>query len=411
MKKLLFWAIMAFALCGCGDEAVDINSLTQQTVFVYMPWSGSSEQSGLYEIFLQNLDSIESAIIKKGGLGKTRVLVFLSQTANSSTLYEVNYENGSCSHKTIRNYDGHDYTTVEGLTTIFNEVKRSASALNYALIVGCHGTGWTPFEAWQNYPFNAKPSLSGPSAQSSALQVKQNNPSADYPRTRFFGSVTDSNYATNITTLAEAIGKAGLHMQFILFDDCYMANVETAYELRNVTNFLIASTSEVMDIGMPYADMWASLNSSTPKYSTAVSAFKNYYDSYNPPCGTIAAIDCRQMDNLADIMRQINTQCTFDESLLESVQLLDGFNVPLFYDFGDYVSKLCTDPYLLETFTNQMAKTVSSMAATEQIYSYLYVIPQFIPIKSFSGLTISDPSQNPVALRAKTSTNWWKATH
>ena len=85
--------------------------------------------------------------------------------------------------------------------------------------------------------------------------------------------------------------------------------------------------------------------------------------------------------------------------------------MPLFYDFGDYVSKLCTDPYLLETFTNQMAKTVTSMAATEQIYSYLYVIPQFIPIKSFSGLTISDPSQNPVALRAKTSTNWWKATH
>ncbi len=412
MKRFLFGAIMLFTLCGCGEEAIDITTVNQQTLFIYMPWSGSEDEVGLYEVLKENLDSIESAIVTNGGLGKTRVVVFLSESATSSTLYEICYENNACTHQKIRTYEGHNYTTVEGLTSILNEVKNKAYALNYALIVGCHGTGWTPVEAWENYPYSAKPALAGTnSPKGTTLQVKQNDPSSPYPRTRFYGSITSSDYAANISTLTEAISQAGLHMQFILFDDCYMANVETAYELRNVTNFLIASTSEVIDLGMPYADMWSYLNTATPKYSSAINAFYNFYKDYSTPCGTIAAIDCRQMDNLAAVMKQINSECTLADSLLESIQLLDGFNVPLFYDFGDYVEKLCTNPYIYETFTAQLAKTVNSKAATEYIYSHLYVVPQYIPIETFSGLTISDPSENPVALRSKTSTSWWKATH
>ena len=31
-----------------------------------------------------------------------------------------------------------------------------------------------------------------------------------------------------------------MKMQYILFDACYMGNVETAYELKDVTNYLIS---------------------------------------------------------------------------------------------------------------------------------------------------------------------------
>ena len=62
-------------------------------------------------------------------------------------------------------------------------------------------------------------------------------PKANYPTTRFFGSVDDMSLAINVNTLAQAIADAGMKMQYILFDNCYMANVETAYELKDVTNF------------------------------------------------------------------------------------------------------------------------------------------------------------------------------
>jgi hypothetical protein len=32
-------------------------------------------------------------------------------------------------------------------------------------------------------------------------------------------------------------------------------------------------------------------------------------------------------------------------------------------------------------------------------------------IETFSGITISDPSQNNVAMKGKEKTSWWKATH
>ena len=42
-----------------------------------------------------------------------------------------------------------------------------------------------------------------------------------------------------ISTLADAISDAGLEMEFILFDDCYMSSVEVAYDLRHVTGHII----------------------------------------------------------------------------------------------------------------------------------------------------------------------------
>ncbi|MBR1469928.1 MAG: hypothetical protein IJ605_07460 [Prevotella sp.] len=405
MRKFVFTTILTsifgFMLLSCNDESVDINSVNQQTILVYMPWSGTASDNGLYNNFLENLDSIESAIIARKGLAKTRLLVFLSQSASTSKLFEILYDKNQCSRQEIKTYSGTDYTTPEGIATIISDAKNTAEALNYALLVGCHGSGWTFKGDWKDYPYGI----------AKRHQVRQNGPQADFERTRFFGSVGDLRYATDIESLAEGIRLSGVHMQYILFDDCYMANAEVAYELRQVTNFLIASTSEVMVKGMPYADMWKSLNSQTPDYKSAVDAFYKFYSNYRTPCGTISAIDCRQMDALASVMKQINEHYTFDEAFLVSLQVLDGFNENLFFDMGDYVSKLCTDPYLYEKFTAQLAKTVVSKAATENIYSYIYHNPIYISVETFSGITISDPSRNVVALRGKEHTSWWKATH
>ena len=409
------WSILLLCvlfLGSCDEEALDVDSVNKQTVLVYMPWSGSETSTGLYKNFLANLDSIESAITTAGGLSKSRLLVFLSESSSSSTLYEVTYSSQQgCSHKEVKRYTGHDYTTAEGISRVLTDANKAAYGLNFALLVGCHGTGWTHVNDWTDYPNNARGSSPSTDTDRQSIIIKQYEEDAPFERTRFYGSVSDTNYSVDISTLAEGIRQSGLHMQYILFDDCYMANAEVAYELREVTNFLIASTSEVMAIGMPYADMWKSLASPTPSYSTAIKAFNTFYSSYRIPCGTIAAIDCRQMENLASVMRQINEHYTLDEELLETIQILDGFNTPIFFDMGDYVEKLCTDPYLYEKFKTQLEKTVVSKATTERIYSFLYSWPEYVTIDAFSGITISDPSQNEVALRGKRQTAWWQATH
>lgn len=409
--RLLLFFLIFLSFTSCTDEAEDVDSINKQTVLVFMPWSGSTSDNGLYSYFLQNLDSIESAISTAGSMSG-RVLVFISTSSESSTLYEITYENNEIQHTTLQNYSGNIYTTSSGITQILNDVQNYAYALNYGMIIGCHGCGWTFKDDWENYPYRAKLHNQSSLAFQGNAAKAQSSKSNAYPTTRFYGSVSDNNYATDITTLAQGIAGAGMKMQYILFDDCYMANVETAYELKDVTNYLIGSTSEVMAVGMPYKTMWSSLASATPAYESAVNAFYSFYSNFEYPYGTIAAIDCRKMDKLAEQMRMINSHYSLADSLVDSLQVLDGFNTPLFYDMGDYVANLCTNTDILNDFNSTLSQVVKASAHTDSIYSYLYFNnPKFIKINHFSGITISDPSKNSVVLKGREKTAWWRDTH
>lgn len=396
MKKILSFMMLMVALAvvsSCSEESLDVDDINKQTTLVFMPWSGSQTSNGLYSYFQDNLDSIESAIVKKGSMSG-RVLVFLSTSANESSLYEITCSAKTISHTTLKTYQGNSYVTSEGIKEVLADMQANAYALNYSMIIGGHGSGWTFKDDWENYPYKAK-----------------RYTSQSYPTTRFYGSVSSNDYATDIATLAQGIRDAGIVMQYIMFDDCYMANVETAYELKDVTNFVIGSTSEIMAIGMPYQSMWTSLASSTPAYSTAVTAFKNFYSAYEYPYGTLSVIDCRKMERLAAQMKTINSYYTLDDSLVDSLQVLDGFSTPIYYDMGDYVSHLCENTDMLNDFNSLLSQVVKSSTYTDSIYSYIYSSPSYIKVNTFSGLTISDPSRNGVVLKGREKTAWWKATH
>lgn len=409
MKRILYLLLLlliGLSFSSCTEEAEDISSINQQTTIVFMPWTGTSTNSGLYSYFMQNLDSIEGAI-KKAGSMSNRVVVFLSTSSSESELYEITLVNKQIQHTTIKNYSGNLYTTADGIAQILNDVKSSAFALNYSMIIGCHGSGWTYKDDWNNYPYAAKLQTSNYAAKSTIRSQE-----ATYHPTRFYGSVNDiSNYGTDIETLQQGIANAGMKMQYILFDDCYMANIETAYQLKDVTNFLIGSTSEVMAEGMPYQTMWSSLSSATPSYETITSDFYSFYSTFDPPCGTLSVIDCRKLDNLAAIMKKINDTYTFDSSKLDSLQALDGFNQTIFFDMKDYVLHLCKSNDMLNDFSADLQQAVRSSVHTDSIYSAIYNTDKYIKINQFSGVTISDPSINSVALKGKEKTAWWKATH
>lgn len=404
----IFSLLLIFALgsCSSGDGITDSDDsgVNQQTLLVYMPWTGSSSDDGLYSIFQENLDGIEKGIKNAGGLTNKRVLVFLSTSATQSELYEITYSQGGFTHKHIKDYSGNFYTSASGITEILDDMKANASALNYALIIGSHGTGWTYKDDWTNYP----------NSRALFTYNKANSPI----KTRFFGSVTDlKNYATDIPTLAEGIADAGIKFQYILFDDCYMANVETAYTLRNAAYFLIASTSEVMDIGMPYTKMWNNLSSSAPSYTSIVSAFYDFYKSYTYPFGALSAIDCRKMNGLAAIMKKINESYSLPESYRDSIQGVGGFSLPLYYDFYDYVDHLEDADHnkvaasLLKSCQDTLSSLIRSTAHTDSLYTALRKGNNFIIVKNYCGIATSDPSINSVALKGKEKTDWWKATH
>ena len=386
-RWLLILCVAVFV--ACTDSTPEIpQEPVDKSIFMYLPHSGSTS---LYNAFQQNIRDVSAAMKEMRGLGGCRLVIFISDVVSRGRFIELRYdaEADAVVRDTIEVMQNPEVTTADGVAAILGKMKQIAPAQKYAMLVGSHGDGWLPA------------SNSGPNK---ALM--------------WYGS-SDAEYRTDLTTLAKAIEQTGIHMELMAFDICYMSCVETAYDLRRVTDWIIGSTSEVMSYGMPYKRVLRHLVSSAPDYQQFVDDYIGFYSTYYYPYATIGVTRCEHLDDMAALMREINSKHTISSEQLARVQDLDALHhTPNIYiDFGDYVDKMLGDASavdadaadLLKRFHAALDKLVPYKGTTGEIMS----MPGYnvITVEAFSGLSISDATTNPLAVQTKTNTAWWKATH
>lgn len=390
-RYIWFFLITFFCIVSCtkDDDPFPQPEETKHTLLIYMPWS-----SNLTFDFEQNIADFEAAIRQNILQSHSRVIVFFMPSATEATLFELKYKNGNCTREVIKKYADPAFTTATGITSIWNDVAGYAPAYRYSMVIGAHSMGWVPVSS-----FNVK---------TMDITNKNHWEYENALRTRFFGGL-ESEYQTDITTLAKGISDAGLKMEYILFDDCYMSSIEVAYDLKDVTRYLIACPTEIMAYGYPYAEIARYLVDNID-YSGISRGFISFYENYlNMPCGTIGITDCSEVEKLASIMKEVNNRYKLDQALLNDIQSMCGYSPVIFFDLGDYVEKLCPDTHLLSTFKAQLDLTVPP-AYRKHTRTYYSAGRGEVPIKTYTGITISDPSKNGKAI-AKTETAWYKATH
>ena len=403
---MLMAVIALFMSCGGHDdpEPDPATGPAEQTMLMYLPWAGDD----LYPFLLKNITAMETAIDLNGGMGKKKLLVFLCTTPTRAMLINIEFKNGKCVRDTLRRDYGFGttepaYTTVSGISDIFNDVKSYAPAKSYGMIVGCHALGWVPKGT----------NFSNPAPATS----KSNGRSVSHrPVTRFYGNTGDRRQQAEVSSLATAIKQSFGHTDFILFDNCYMSTIEVAYDLKDVTDYLIASPTEVMGDGMPYATVGR--NILRGDYNGIVDGFYNYYRNYTVTfndgytedfsCGSLSVIKCDQLDAMASLMKTINTTNSSGAGN-STIQVMDGLEPTVFFDMGDYISYICHDATLLSQAKAQLEKVVSYKRTTGLFYSAFN--EQKTVINTFSGITISDPTANKNVTGALSATAWWKASH
>ena len=90
IKKLFTLFICLFSLAmtftSCSDEAVDVESVNKQTIFVFFPCTGGTSSTGLKYFLENNVDSMCAGIVDKKGLSNDRVLVLFPEKNNERTL-------------------------------------------------------------------------------------------------------------------------------------------------------------------------------------------------------------------------------------------------------------------------------------------------------------------------------------
>lgn len=391
--------VLSFVLFSCSDDNGEVEKQqTGETVIVFMPWTGAASSSnGLLAFFQNNISDMKKAMAETKPAA-TRLLVCIAEDAGSARLFEITADG---KEKTLRKYVSPDMYSSQGICSLLTDAKTSAPAARYSMIVAGHGLGWVSKDV-----YNAE--------TRGALRVLAHR-RQDAPLTRFFGHATDASRQIDVATLSGGIEAAGMKLHFLLFDGCNMANVETAFALRSATDYLVACPTEIMGYGMPYREILPSLMKGD--FQSACDRMITFYENYSIatggvqtpyPYATISVTKTSELAALALLMKRMNASCRESVSP-DAVQRLDGYSPTLFFDLGAYVAAVCDDAPLLDALKRQIELTVPYKGHTPSYYTS-YGNSHVIAITAYSGITVSDLSENRLA-SDKQTTDWWKATH
>lgn len=392
---LLTMSILLFSLTSCNKDKQEEKTITQTHIFYF---TGSSLRLPFY----QNISAAKDAI-RAGHKGDNRVILFFQPTdRKTANIIELTFNNGLCEEEILASYELPAQLTVGDLSYYMREIIRLAPADHYSLVMAGHATAWIPIDP-----------TSSQSATSPMKDIyKDNWQKVDSQEpTRFFGeqySDGGSN-AFEISELALALSSTGVKFEYIIFDACFMGNVEALYELRNNANYLIASPCEILNAGFPYDRCLPYMIMTNKGYSLeqVCKEYHDYYEEKKGYSGSVALIDCSQLEALAKSVKSINAGQS-KEFCVVDLQTFEGQKQHTFFDLEDYIKAYSDDEELVGKFQKQLERTVKCKYTLDGFWSN-YGVSGVYPITTFCGLTCSEPS---VLYREDyTQTAWYKATH
>lgn len=267
--------------------------------------------NGLAEFMDSNLQRILSAYydIPEGDF---RILVFYDR-GNYTRLTELYMNDGMAKQRLIEEYDTSTSTVDKAFVeSVLARVKEEAPADSYGLILSSHGGGWVPSDLYDVYLLDEG--------------TRATNPQA-HPM--FYGQ--DDYDCMEIPDLVGALDD--FHFNYIIFDACFMGNVEALYDLRHSADYIVASAAEVLGAGFPYETMIPMLFEYDDHNLKAIC--EEYMEYYANSSGTVALIDCEQLEPLAEAMNAVMAE--MGEVDVNSVQAYDAFEYHLYFDLLHYV--------------------------------------------------------------------------
>lgn len=261
MKKLFLCLSITFCMsCSHKSELPKPELESERTVIVYVVAENSLAHNAVE-------DSMEMVKAVKDIPGNCNLILYIDRN-KLPTISVMNSKNGV---KLWRRYT-RELNSADSLTMLrtLTEVVKGFPSKHYGLVLWSHASGWIP---------------------------KRKTFGIDNNRNDKF-----SNSGTELEIPAlRGILEQLPHMDFILSDACLMQTVEVAHELRNVTDYLIGSPSEIPGEGAPYDRIMMPM-----MQGNATEIAEQYYQYFADRQGVaLSVVDCRQMDRLAIVTAPI----------------------------------------------------------------------------------------------------------
>ena len=356
------------------------DELPRRTVLVYM-----AADNNLSQYANPNLYSMNTSI--KSGAENTNLIVFVDRAGVAPVLLKLH----DMQIDTVKVYSEVNSADASVFAEVVDFVINKWKAESYGLLMWSHGNGWVPTSMLHYVAPNMRYAPKrGSNEPQSTFYEKLRDPFAE---TRAFAweerkGQQPAYTCMDIDDMVSAIPDGVF--DFILFDACYMGNVEIAYALRNKTRYIISSCYEIMGYGFPYHIVTKDLLNG--QLLKTCREFHNYYATQSgfDQMGGVSLIKTDGLDALAECFSKIVSQAkdTIPTMPVLDLQRFDRFTNPVFFDLEDLVNNICHDKALLAEFKLQLEKCVAFKMSTPYIFKDTV---EEIEIRSYCGLSVFIP--------------------
>jgi hypothetical protein len=300
------------------------------------------------------------------------LIVYVDQKRVAPYVLKISFDRtNSVVSKEVLKYSEQNSSSPEVMKQVLTDIKSMYPAKSYGLILWSHANGWFP-------------------ALSSSV-------------TKSFGD--DDGKSMDIKELAGMQGK----YDFLIFDACDMMGVETAYELKDNADYIVASVTEVLAGGFPYNEILEYLFMEDADLVAVCRKFMELYKSYSSiamQTAAISVVKTGNLDNIAAVSKNLiqKYKGNIENLDVSQIQKYDSEEITLFFDFLDFMERIADNDPELQTLRNHIASTVIFEDHTPSILNEF-------EIKRSCGLSCYIPGQHSGLDYYYTLTTWYKAVY
>lgn len=238
---VLFIRYRLFFFCCC---CLLFSSCSNEGYFYPIPPQPEKETQRIIIAYLAGDNSLSSEIEQKiaaltvgflsADYSQNRLFIYYDRKHVSPQLLEISADTET-PRQILKTYTTQNSASAEVMKQVLNDILKNYSASSYGLILFSHGSAWLPAGGLEE-PYKGENLEKG---------------DIDSSRRSTRSVCTDGESEMELTDFAAALPLPGnKKWDFILFEGCYMGSVEVAYELKDKTEAIIASPTEIVSPGM-----------------------------------------------------------------------------------------------------------------------------------------------------------------
>ena len=359
---IVLWQVFLFTSCE-KDSNIVTKKESKRAVFVYM-----IADNDLDFYATANINEMETFMAQNPEAGS--VYVYIDRAKNRKTAHPILYQitadtSAKINSKIIKVYPENNSANEKVLAEALSQVQTICAINNEflrGLVLWSHGSAWLP------------ESVSLASQRATAVK--------SFGLDQTMANNENHNAEMDVRKLTIILNN--YHFDFILFDACFMASIEVFYELRNTTDYIIASPTEVLATGFPYKDILTDMLSATVNYEKIAQKYVAFFQQKKGvlQSASVVTVKTAELPQFATLFKYylntISREIT-DQKWLQYSQ----DEVDYLFDLGqvaDYLQKEQTNKKL----TEQLGRLITNYHHTSYFFGK-------IPLQKSSGISIYIP--------------------